>query len=139
MKAPVDMTRYPNLTQRNGIYYFRRVIPKDLRETYGKREELISLKTRDLAEARRAYHRVALEVDQRIEEHRAHLRWQQSEQLQDLTPAQLALVKAAYFAYILEEDEETRLEGFAEDVDPDGDVPFAPRPSWGGEDAPVRR
>jgi hypothetical protein len=50
----VDMVRYPNLTQLNGIDYFRRVIPENLRESYGKREELISLKARDVTEARLA-------------------------------------------------------------------------------------
>ena len=36
----------------NGILYFRREVPEDIRQFIGKREWKVSLKTRDLTEAR---------------------------------------------------------------------------------------
>ncbi|MFV3388142.1 DUF6538 domain-containing protein [Pseudomonas sp. NY15364] len=36
----------------NGIFYFRREVPKDIRRVIGKREWKVSLKTRHLPEAR---------------------------------------------------------------------------------------
>lgn len=41
------------LTRRNGVYYFRRVIPEDLRAGYSNKKELVwSLRTRDAKRAR---------------------------------------------------------------------------------------
>lgn len=39
------------LTRRKGIYYYRKAIPQDLRKNLGRREFIISLKTRDSREA----------------------------------------------------------------------------------------
>jgi len=36
----------------NGIYYFRREVPQDIRSIIGKREWKVSLKSKDLAQAR---------------------------------------------------------------------------------------
>jgi len=43
-----ELTKHPT----SGIYYFRREVPKDIRHLIGRREWKVSLKTRELAEAR---------------------------------------------------------------------------------------
>ncbi|MEW6255074.1 MAG: DUF6538 domain-containing protein [Pseudomonadota bacterium] len=48
-----------------GIWWFRKGVPKHLRELVGKTEEKISLRTRDPAEARVAHARVTAEVEER--------------------------------------------------------------------------
>lgn len=53
--------KHPN----SGIYWLRRRIPADLVALTGKREEKISLRTRDPAEAKAAYIRAAAEVEAR--------------------------------------------------------------------------
>lgn len=50
---------------RTGIYWFRRVVPKDLRALVGKREELATLDTKDLSEARVRYAKRSAEVESR--------------------------------------------------------------------------
>ena len=50
---------------KSGIYWFRRRVPADLVGIVGKREEKVSLRTRDPAEAKAVYVRVAAEVEQR--------------------------------------------------------------------------
>ena len=44
---------FSTLLRRDGVYYLRRVVPKSLRETLGQREVKISLKTRNVEEAKR--------------------------------------------------------------------------------------
>lgn len=51
------------LTNRNGIFYFRRAIPLALRPMLGKREVIISLRTRDPREAIHLSHIVAAKVE----------------------------------------------------------------------------
>jgi hypothetical protein len=58
------MTR-PSKHPITGIYFFRKRVPDSLRELLGKREEKISLKTRDPAEAKIAHAKVSAEVEQR--------------------------------------------------------------------------
>jgi hypothetical protein len=50
-----------------GIYYFRRGVPEALRPLVGKREEKVSLETRDWREAGPRYAAVAAEVSARWE------------------------------------------------------------------------
>ncbi len=60
MSRPV---RHP----KTGIYQFRKRVPEDLRQVIGKREEKVTLKTRDPAKAQVEYLRVASEVAERWE------------------------------------------------------------------------
>lgn len=60
MSRPV---RHP----KTGIYQFRKRVPDDLRSVLGKREEKVSLKTRDPWQAQIEYLRVASEVSERWE------------------------------------------------------------------------
>jgi integrase len=50
---------------KTGIWYLRRAIPLDIRGVLGKREEKISLATRNVAEARRLFPHVNAEVERR--------------------------------------------------------------------------
>ncbi len=55
----------PQRHPKTGVFRFRRVVPPDLRAVVGKTEELISLGTKDAAEARVRYAAVSAEVEAR--------------------------------------------------------------------------
>lgn len=48
---------------KTGVYWFRRAVPKDLREVLGKREEVRTLRTKDPTEARTLHAIIAAEVE----------------------------------------------------------------------------
>lgn len=56
------------LTKRNSTYYFRRIVPPELRPILGKREFMFSLNTKEKDEAKRLRSAHALRTDQLIEE-----------------------------------------------------------------------
>ena len=51
------------MLNRHGVYYFRKAVPLPLRSVIGKREILVSLKTKDREVAKSRLHRAALEAD----------------------------------------------------------------------------
>ena len=53
--------KHPN----SGVYWLRRRVPDDLREVLGKREEKVSLRTRDIAEAKVRHVKVLADLDAR--------------------------------------------------------------------------
>jgi integrase len=55
----------PTKHTKTGVYYFRKVVPEDLRALVGKREEKISLGTKNPADAKLAHARIAEEVEAR--------------------------------------------------------------------------
>ena len=59
----VNGVGYSCMLQRNGVLYFRKVVPLALRAIVGKRELLVSLRTKDREQAKRNLHRAALEAD----------------------------------------------------------------------------
>ena len=61
----VLMTPCPFKHPTTGVYYYRRGVPEGLRSLVGKREEKISLGTKDLAEAKRLHAIRAAEVEAR--------------------------------------------------------------------------
>src|SRR5207249_4128760 len=63
-------TGFSLLYRRPGIYRFRRVVPKGLRDIIGHREIKVSLRTSDPDEAKRRATREAIKADQRIAEAR---------------------------------------------------------------------
>jgi len=63
-------TGFSLLYRRQGIYRFRRVVPKELRDIIGVREIKVSLRTSDPDEAKRRAAREAVKADQRIAEAR---------------------------------------------------------------------
>lgn len=119
---------HPRLYRRGAVYYHRAVVPADIVETYGKREELISLRTKDRGEALRRVRIKAVEIDNRFAEHRLRMKGRQDlPVLDDLTDEQVRAIRAVYHAHLLEEDAETRLEGFADD---EVALPEAPKPTF---------
>lgn len=109
MRTPEKMPGHTRLYRRGAVYYHRAAVPQDIVATYGKREETFSLKTRDHAEAVRRVRIAAVEVDKKFDEHRLKLARQQEPTLQELTPEQIATIKAVYLHHLLEEDAEVRL------------------------------
>jgi len=108
------MPKHPRLFRRGATYYHRAVVPQDLKATYPKTEETFSLKTTDYKEALKRVRIAAVEVDRRFEEHRRLLAENNTKPpLKELADSDIKRVAEAYYANLLEEDEETRLEGFA--------------------------
>ena len=48
---------------RSGVYYFRRAVPEDIRTIIGKTMVKQSLRTRNVAEARRRAHSIAIQTE----------------------------------------------------------------------------
>ena len=88
---------YSGMLQRNGVFFFRKVVPVALRAIVGKREFLVSLKTRDREQAKRNLHREALKADATLAAARR--------QLEQQTPETLA---ERWKHDLLREDAETR-------------------------------
>lgn len=105
------MPGHPRLYRRGATYYHRAAIPVDIKDSYPKAEETFSLKTKDYHEAVKIVRVAASEVDRRFDAHRRQL---SQPVLPELSDKQIKQIGDVYFAYILEEDEEMRLEGFAD-------------------------
>lgn len=106
------MPAHPRLYRRGATYYHRAAIPVDIKGTYPKTEETFSLGTKDYQEALKRVRVEAVRVDGLFEEHRRRLVQQDQPALEDLTPEQVKHIEAVYYAYLLEADEEARLDGF---------------------------
>ena len=65
-----DMTLSTNISRRSAVYYFRRRIPDDVIEAFGKKEFKVSLRTKDPDEARKFASQKAVEFDALVEQHR---------------------------------------------------------------------
>lgn len=121
------MPGHPRLYRRGAVYYFRAAIPVDIKETYPKSEETFSLRTKDRQEALKRVRQESARVDQLFERHRRELALQDGPPLLELSDTQIEMIGELYYAFRLEEDEETRLDGF---YDPDEPLLDAPRPSF---------
>ena len=107
------MPGHTRLYRRGPVYYHRAAIPVDIKDTYPKTEETFSLKTKDHREALRLVRIAAVEVDRKFEEHRRRLREEAGAPvMEELTDHQIKQLGSLYFASLLDEDEETRLDGF---------------------------
>ena len=95
-----------------GVYYYRKAVPDDLRAVVGKREWKQSLATKDPAEARRKHAAVAARVEAEISELRRRNDRLSRPPLRELDGATIKRVGDAYYAHLLEEDEELRIDGF---------------------------
>jgi integrase len=64
----MDVAKFPGLKRhpRTGIWWYRKVIPTDLREFFGRREFQKTLDTRSEPEARKRYFPIAAEVDRQL-------------------------------------------------------------------------
>ena len=110
MSAMTYLWRHPN----SGVYYFRRAVPDDIRATIGKTMVKQSLRTRDVAEAKRRALPIAMRTEtdfQTARERRSAL------PRNDLTEAERARLVASYLHMRLSEDEARRIRGSKEDDD----------------------
>ena len=107
------MPGHPRLYRRGATYYHRAAIPVDIKDSYPKTEETFSLKTKDYQEALKLVRRAAVEVDERFEIHRKQLQGRASLPVTaELTDAQIRQIGQRYYATLLDEDDDVRLEGF---------------------------
>ncbi|MCF6198027.1 MAG: hypothetical protein L3J67_01280 [Hyphomicrobiaceae bacterium] len=112
------MPKHTRLSCRNGTYYHRAKVPTDIAGTYGKREELISLRTKNIVEALRLIKIVAVEVDEKFEVHRREQRLLNPPSTdvavyEELSPETLAGIEKELFSKLLKQDDNERWDGFA--------------------------
>lgn len=96
-----------HLVIRKGTYWFRRRIPQQLIESYGKKEITFSLDTKDPKEAKRRAQVETLRTTQEFESRLALLSREISASLSQEEIDRIALL---YYAHLLEENEEVRAE-----------------------------
>lgn len=100
------------MVKRNGVYYFRRRIPKDLLPHYSPQTEIkFSLKTSDHAEADRLQRIESVKLDAEFDRIR---KGQIAPEIHTLSPDVIKSLSGLWLAHILEEDEEWRIEGLSE-------------------------
>lgn len=105
------MRKQIHMINRNGVYYFRRRIPKDLVEHYQKNEIIFSLKTSDPSEADRLQRQESVKLDEEFQQIR---KGQIVPELHSISPDLVKSLSDLWTAHILEEDEEFRMEGLSE-------------------------
>jgi integrase len=123
------MPGHPRLYRREATYYHRAAIPVDIKNTYPKSEETFSLGTKDHAEAVRLVRVAAADIDRKFDAHRKHLAQQDQPPLSELSDSQIKQIGEVYHAFLMEEDEEVRLDGFHEE---NGPLPPLPVKSFEG-------
>lgn len=94
---------------KTSVYYVRRAVPRDLQEVLGRREYLKSLGTKDPAEAKTRFAAAFAESEAIFARARAGIGV-----IDTLDEQQVKDVADAWAAWVLEEDEETRLEGLSD-------------------------
>lgn len=114
MSTLKKMTGHTRLYRRGATYYHRCAVPKDILTSYGKVEETFSLKTKDYAQALKLVRQAAVTVDRRFNTHRHRLGNLQGPQHENLSETQIAGLSDQYYRSLLEEDDDTRLDGFVE-------------------------
>jgi len=112
-----EVSGHTNLFRRGAVYYFRARVPLDIVESYEKTEEKFSLKTKDYKEAVTKVRLEAVRVEKLFASHRLKMERLSQPALTELTPEQLKHIHDVYYAYLLEEDDETRLLGFYDSED----------------------
>lgn len=105
------MRKQIHMINRNGVYYFRRRIPKDLVSHYQKNEIIFSLKTSEHSEADRLQRQESVKLD---EEFRRIRKGQLIPELHAISPDLIKSLSDLWAAHILEEDEESRMAGLSE-------------------------
>ena len=79
----MDLPSQIHVFNRNGTYYFRRRIPKDLLSLYPSDRIIFSLKKRNPKEAARLARAESVRLDQEFERKRGHLMGHSNGQLSD--------------------------------------------------------
>lgn len=97
---------------RNGVYYFRRRVPKDLLQHYSPKLEFnYSLNTSDRAEADKLQRVESVKLDEEFERVR---NGKTAPELHTVSKDVITSLSNLYEAHILEEDEEVRIEGLTD-------------------------
>lgn len=114
-----DMARQTHLVRRGTKWYFRCAVPTDIIDTFGRKELKKSLGTSDYSEALKLVRAASAEAERMFEEHRRMLKAQSLPPLKELSKEDIRKVADTYYAFLLQEDEETRnddapFEGFYE-------------------------
>lgn len=102
------------MKRRGATYWFRASVPRDIANTYPKTEETFSLGTKDLQEAKKRLALANVKVDRMFDAHRRMLTVRRQPAVETLTKEQERQIEAVYYAHLLEEDEEVRLDGFGD-------------------------
>ncbi|MBA4144068.1 MAG: tyrosine-type recombinase/integrase [Nitrosospira sp.] len=100
-----------HVLNRNGIYYFRRRVPKDLLSLYPSSQIIFSLKTKDRKEADRLARIESVKLDQEFQRQRSELCTHSSGELSE---EDIKHICELWIASVLEEDEEYRMEGLTD-------------------------
>src|SRR4051794_19804922 len=98
----------------SGVYYFRRAVPEDIRAIIGKTMVKQSLRTADLAEAKRRAHGIAIQTEIDFQSARER---RSAPPCDELNEAERAHLVSSYLHYRLAEDEARRIQGSKEDDD----------------------
>lgn len=97
-----------NLVRRDGVYYFRARVPKDLQEHYGKTVHYYSLRTKSKPEAAELARLDRLKFDQEY----AHLHaLRNAAPVRELSAPELERLASLYYAKLLHDDEDIRARG----------------------------
>lgn len=100
-----------HIFSRNGTYYFRRRIPKDLLSFYPSQQIIFSLKTKDRQEADRLARIESVKLDHEFQQRRNAL---SDNSLQEISDEDIEQLCKLWIASALEEDEEVRIEGLSD-------------------------
>src|SRR5262249_322734 len=98
----------------SGVYYFRRAVPDDLRAIIGKTMVKQALRPKDVAEAKRRAHPIAMQTEADFLAARER---RSAPPRTELSEAERAHLVAAYLHHRLAVDETARVEGSKEDDD----------------------
>lgn len=107
----MDLPSQIHVFNRNGTYYFRRRVPKDLLSLYPSSQIIFSLKTKDRREADRLARQESVRLDQEFHLKRTHL---EAHSQGELSEADIEHICKLWIASVLEEDEEVRMEGLSD-------------------------
>src|SRR5215470_16391151 len=97
------LRRHPN----SGVYYFRRAVPDDIRATIGKTMVKQSLGTKEVVEAKRRVHPVAIRTGKDFQEARER---RLAPPRTELSEAERTHLVASYLHMRLSADEARRIE-----------------------------
>ncbi|CAH1656676.1 MULTISPECIES: DUF6538 domain-containing protein [unclassified Chelatococcus] len=101
--------------RKTGVYWFRKAVPQDLRGIIGKTEINKTLDTKDAAVARTRHAEMAVTVEREWQEHRRRQALLSGPMLDEVDNETIARAGKVYYAALLEEDEEVRLDGFSDE------------------------
>jgi len=110
VSAMTYLWRHPN----SGVYYFRRAVPDDIKAILGKTMVKQSLRTKDVADAKRRAHPIAIQSDADFQSARDK---RSAPPRTELSQAEREHLVAAYLHQRLAEDEAQRVQGSKEDDD----------------------